>query len=120
MNRHILIGIIYCAIGQVLIWFQTNSQFIWPEVKDYRLLISIVFGTTVSYLFILGVGHLYEGFDSQIWPSRIIPTITGTIIFFVLTCIIKCKFTICANKFQNKIYCWYRHRFERYFIIRIE
>ena len=88
MNRHILIGIIYCAIGQVLIWFQTNSQFIWPEVKDYRLLISLIFGTTVSYLFILGVGHLYEGFDSQIWPSRIIPTITGTIIFFVLTLLI--------------------------------
>ena len=88
MNRHILIGILYCTIGQVLIWFQTNSQFIWPEVKDYRLLISIVFGTTVSYLFILGIGHLYEGFDSQIWPSRIIPTITGTIIFFVLTLII--------------------------------
>jgi hypothetical protein len=85
MNKNIIIGISYCVIGQILIWFQSNSQFIWPIVKNYRFLISLISGTTISYLFIIGVDYLYKGFDSDVWPARIIPNVTGTIIFFILT-----------------------------------
>jgi hypothetical protein len=78
-------GVIYILIGQILVWFQTNAQFLWPKSKEYTLPISMVGGVAISYLFIKGVGLITEAAEGQIWPSRILPSSTGIIIFAVMT-----------------------------------
>jgi hypothetical protein len=52
--KNLLIGMGLTLIGQILIFFQTNGQFIWPWFKKNPLILSIGFGTVISYLFING------------------------------------------------------------------
>jgi hypothetical protein len=87
MTNHVsfLPGVIYILIGQVLVWFQTNAQFLWPKSKEYTLPISMVGGVLISYLFIKGVGLMAEAANGEIWPSRVLPSSTGIIIFAILT-----------------------------------
>jgi len=46
--KALVIGFILFFLGQSLIWFQTNGQFIWPWFKKNPLIISIIAGTTIS------------------------------------------------------------------------
>tara|TARA_B110000503_G_scaffold122306_1_gene186757 strand:- start:2019 stop:2372 length:354 start_codon:yes stop_codon:yes gene_type:complete len=84
-NSTFLLGIIYIFIGQILVFFQTNAQFIWPKLKDYTLWISMIGGIGISYLFIKGVGMLAISSNGEIWPTRIIPSAMGVFIFATLT-----------------------------------
>jgi len=84
MNK-ILLGILYCVFGQICVWFQINAQFVWPESIKYFWFTIIVGGTITSLLFMTGVKHIVSGFDGQIWPSRLIPTATGMLIFSLMT-----------------------------------
>ena len=85
MNKNIWIGLFYCVIGQILVWVQTNSQFVWPSVMRYKLLIAIIGGTIISYVFMSGAAEIVRGSDGQIWPARLIPTASGTIVFTCMT-----------------------------------
>ena len=85
MNKNILIGLCYCLAGQILVWFQINSQFVWPGIKKYDLLSAIVIGPIVSLLFIYAVRFITEGSDGMVWPSRLIPNAMGIIIFTIMT-----------------------------------
>ena len=85
MNRHIWIGLAYCVIGQILVWIQTNSQFVWPGLVKYRLLIAFSGGTIISLLFMMGAAEIVKGSGGQIWPARLIPAATGTFVFTILT-----------------------------------
>ena len=49
-NSTFLLGITYILIGQILVFFQTNAQFIWPKIKDYTLWVSMVGGIGISFL----------------------------------------------------------------------
>ncbi len=83
-----LLGLLYMIIGQILVWFQTNAQFLWPKAKDYTIWLSLTIGVAISYFFIKGVGFIAEASEGQIWPSRIIPSATGTLIFALMTWLI--------------------------------
>ena len=85
MNKHIWIGLCYCIIGQILVWIQTNSQFVWPGLVKYRLIMAILGGTIISYLFMTGAAEIVKGSSGQIWPARLIPAAIGTFIFTILT-----------------------------------
>ena len=80
-----LLGLLYMVIGQFLVWFQTNAQFLWPKAKEYTLWLSLTIGVAISYFFIKGVGFIAEASNGEVWPSRIIPSATGTIIFAFMT-----------------------------------
>jgi hypothetical protein len=85
MNKDILIGILYVTIGQIGVWVQNNSQFIWPETLKYRLPIAIIGGSILSYIFMVGIGYIVKGYDGVMWPSRIIPAAIGLVLFSILT-----------------------------------
>ena len=68
-----------------MVWLQTNSQFVWPITAKYRLLIAILGGTVISYLFMTGASYIVKGSEGHIWPARLIPTATGTVIFTIMT-----------------------------------
>lgn len=79
------IGILLIFIGQLLIYIQTNGQFIWQSFRDNPMILAIVFGTLVSYLFILGQKYLVRYFDGTLWESRFIGFSVGMITFAILT-----------------------------------
>ncbi len=77
----------FCLIflGQGIIWFQSNGQFLWKWWKENPLLISFTLGGVASYVFIKSTYHIVEYFDGLLWPGKFIGFAVGTMIFAILT-----------------------------------
>ena len=84
MNKLIL-GIICFALGQTMIWYQTNGQFKWKWFADHPILLALMFGGFISYTYILGTKYIVEHFDGLLWPGRLIGFGIGAICFAILT-----------------------------------
>ena len=72
-------------VGQTLIWFQTNGQFLWDWAAKNTLLLSLVGGTTISYFFINGTKHIVQYSDGLLWPGRLMGFGIGISSFTILT-----------------------------------
>jgi len=83
--KDLLFGMTFIFMGQMLIWYQTNGQFVWDSFKRNPLLLAIGFGTIISYLLILGTKHIVSHFDGLLWPGRFIAFGLGIISFTFLT-----------------------------------
>lgn len=71
--------------GQTLIWFQTNGQFISEWAKKNPLILSIVGGTAISYMFIKATALIAGYYDGALWPGRFIGFSMGITSFAFLT-----------------------------------
>jgi len=83
MKAPLMIGVILFLIGQILIWYQTNSQFFSTWAKEHPGILALL-GFPISYFFIKATRYVVEGFDGLVWPSRLIGFGTGVIVFGVL------------------------------------
>jgi len=83
--RNLIVGVILFVFAQCLIWIQTNGQFVWPFFKKNPLLISIMGGTLISYVFIKGTALVAEHFDGLLWPGRFLGFSIGVFIFGYMT-----------------------------------
>ena len=72
-------------MGQIFVWLQVNSQFVWPNSVKYFWPMIVIGGTVTSFFFMTGVKHIVSGFDGQVWPSRMIPNATGMLVFSIMT-----------------------------------
>tara|TARA_B110001454_G_scaffold186030_1_gene182569 strand:+ start:206 stop:550 length:345 start_codon:yes stop_codon:yes gene_type:complete len=81
----LLASVILFLIGQVLIWFQVNGQFLWKWFAQNPLFLSLVGGTTISYAFIYGTKFAYEHFDGLLWPGRFLGFALGISSYAILT-----------------------------------
>ena len=68
-----------------MIWFQTNGQFVWPWFKRNPILIALIGGSTISYMFIIATKYVAEYYDGQLWPGRFIGFAMGMVSFGILT-----------------------------------
>jgi len=82
---NLILGVLLYLIGQILIWVQVNGQFVWPIVKEHPITVSIVFGTGISYLFIIATKFTVEYYEGLLWPSRFISFAVGIVVFAVMT-----------------------------------
>ena len=71
--------------GQIGIWFQTNGQFIYPWAKKNPLILSVVGGTIISYMFIKATAQIAGYYDGALWPGRFIGFSMGICSFAFLT-----------------------------------
>jgi hypothetical protein len=83
--KNLIWGLVMFTVAQTLIWIQTNGQFVWPWFKKNPLIISILGGTVISYVFIKGTALVAEYFDGQLWPGRFLGQASGIVVFTVLT-----------------------------------
>ena len=83
--KNLIYGVILFTIAQSIIWIQTNGQFVWPWFKKNPLLVSLMGGTLISYVFIKGTWLVAEHFDGQLWPGRFIGQASGILIFALMT-----------------------------------
>lgn len=82
--KNLIITLVLFLIGQSLIWFQANSQFLWSWAKDNPIILSLL-GIPISYIFIWGTRYAYLYFDGLLWPIRFVGFSTGTLIVAMLT-----------------------------------
>lgn len=83
--RGLIIGVVLFTISQSLIWIQTNGQFVWPWFKKNPIILSIVGGSFISYIFIYATRYVAEYYDGAIWPGRFIGFACGIVTFTTLT-----------------------------------
>jgi len=82
--NNILAAIILFTIGQAMIWFQTNGQFIWPWAKEHPWIMAMC-GLPISYLLIIATKYIVAGFDGLLWPGRLVGFGTGMVVMAILT-----------------------------------
>lgn len=75
---------LFLMVGQILVWFQLNGQFIWKWFDENPFLLSLI-GVPVTYLFIISTRLGYQGFDNVLWAQRLVGFGLGIFIFTVLT-----------------------------------
>jgi len=83
--RGLLAGILLFLAGQTLIWFQTNGQFLNEWAKKNPLILSVVGGTAISYMFIKANALIATHYDGLLWPGRFIGFSMGITSFAFLT-----------------------------------
>jgi hypothetical protein len=79
------IAAIYFLIGHIILWFQANAQFFWVWAKDHKMIMAFALGTPVSYLFMTGVAQVAHATNNDMWATRILPSMVGTIVFMLMT-----------------------------------
>ncbi len=83
--KNLIIGSFLFIIAQSLIWIQTNGQFVWPWFKKNPVIISIVGGSVISYIFIRATALVAEHFEGLLWPGRFLTQGIGIVVFFLMT-----------------------------------
>ena len=85
INIQLLIrGSLLFLIGQILVWYQINGQFISPWMKNHPIMVSFL-GVPISYVYIYATQYLVEAFNGDMWPQRLIGFSMGMIAFAFLT-----------------------------------
>ena len=85
MNIQKLInGTLLFLLGQTLVWYQINGQFISEWIKQRPLVMSLM-GVPISFVYIYATQYLVEAFDGDMWPQRLIGFSMGMIAFAFLT-----------------------------------
>ena len=84
MNNLILAFLLY-IVGQSMIWFQSNGQFVWPWFKENPWTVSLVLGTIASYIFIKATAAAVTHFGGVLWPGRFIGFSSGILVFATCT-----------------------------------
>jgi|TARA_R100000664_G_C2759940_1_gene150398 hypothetical protein len=90
MNKDILLCMLFLGLGQLLVWFQLNGQFVWKWFDKNPLILTLV-GIPISYFFIIGTKYGYEGFGNVLWAQRLIGFAIG------ITC-----FAFCTSHFLGE------------------
>ena len=77
-------GILLFLLGQILVWYQINGQFLSEWIKSHPLVMSLM-GIPVSLVYIYATQYTTEAFDGDLWPQRLIGFAMGMFAFSFLT-----------------------------------
>ena len=77
-------GSLLFLLGQILVWYQINGQFISTWMKEHPIAVSFL-GVPISYTYIYATQYLVEAFNGDLWPQRLIGFSMGMVAFAFLT-----------------------------------
>ena len=80
----IALGILFFVIGNILAWFQYNSQFVWKWWEDRPLLANVIFAIPMGICFWYAIKNIYLTTD-QLWASKLIGFGISNVIFAIFT-----------------------------------
>ena len=78
------IGIIFFLIGNVIAWFQFNSQFVWPWWQDKPLLAQAIFAIPMGLCFWYAIKNIVD-YSGELWTSKLIGFGVSNVVFAVMT-----------------------------------
>ena len=85
--KYIVVTTLVFVISQILIWYQTNGQFVWKWADEHPFAKACIFAVPISYAFIVATKLVVGYFDGTLWPGRLIGFATGLTSFTILTII---------------------------------
>lgn len=77
-------GSLFYVLGQLLVWYQINGQFLSTWIKNNPLYMSLL-GIPISLVYIKATEYSVEAFDGELWPQRLVGFAVGMIVFSILT-----------------------------------
>ena len=77
-------GTLLYMLGQLLVWYQINGQFLSGWIKNNPLYMSLL-GIPISLVYIKATEYSVEAFDGELWPQRLVGFAVGMIVFAILT-----------------------------------
>ena len=85
INKYIVISILLFIIGNVLVWYQLNSQLVWDWAKGNKSMwIMSLLGIPISLLFWLCTKWGYLGFGN-LWAVRWLAFGSSMLVFPLMT-----------------------------------
>ena len=82
--KDVIVGALLFLLGQTAVWYQLNLQFINDWFKNNNWFMALM-GIPISYFFIYGTKYSVEGFNGELWPSRLIGFSLGIFVYALLT-----------------------------------
>ena len=82
--QKLITGTLLFLLGQTLVWYQINGQFLSEWVKARPWMMSLL-GVPISYIYIYATQYTTEAFDGDLWPQRFIGFSMGMFAFAILT-----------------------------------
>ena len=79
-----LIGTLFFIVGNILAWFQFNSQFVWKWWENKPILTNLIFAFPMGLCFWYAVKYIVED-SGALWTSKLIGFGVSNLIFAVLT-----------------------------------
>ena len=83
----LLLGVIYFAIGHILVWFQLNGQFFKMDWFRKNEIIVAELGFIISFFYIWATKYTVESFNGLLWPARFIGFAIGIAIYALFVAI---------------------------------
>ena len=77
-------GTLLYLLGQTLVWYQINGQFLSEWIKQHPWVMSL-FGIPISFIYIYATQYCVEAFNGELWPQRLIGFAAGCVVFAILT-----------------------------------
>ena len=85
INKHILLTIILFIVGNIIVWYQLNSQLVWDWAKGNKSMwIMSLLGIPISLLFWLCTKWGYIGFGN-LWAVRWLAFGSSMLVFPIMT-----------------------------------
>ena len=85
MNKNVILCVVLLFLGQIVVWYQLNSQLVWDWAKTTKSMwFMSLMGVPISVLFWYTTKFGYEGFG-ELWPIRLLGFATGMISFPIIT-----------------------------------
>jgi multidrug transporter EmrE-like cation transporter len=81
---HLLKGILFGIVAQVLTFLQLQGQMKLEWFKNNTLLVAFL-GVPISWLFMTSVKNFVLAYDGAIWPSRLIGFGIGVVVFTIMS-----------------------------------
>ncbi len=70
----------FWILGSSLIWIQTNGQFMWGFFKNNPLILSLFFGSTISFIMITATRYGFDALNGSLWSIKWVGFAVGIII----------------------------------------
>lgn len=80
----LLLGMLVGVLAQTLTFLQLQGRWKFEWMKDHQW-VMVLLGIPISILFMTSVSLMVEHFDGQLWPSRLIGFVIGTIMFTIMS-----------------------------------
>ena len=81
MSKELIIITALFVVGNVLAWFQANSQFIWQWWYERPILTILIYSVPTSFAFFYGWRYAVESLEGSLWAARMLAFGVATIIF---------------------------------------
>ena len=85
INKHLVLTIIFFIVGNIIVWYQLNSQLVWDWAKGNKSMwIMSLLGIPISLLFWLCTKWGYLGFGN-LWAVRWLAFGSSMLVFPIMT-----------------------------------